>query len=215
MDFKELLNEVSHQSKMYNFCSDGKRGLQNADNIQNLIKMLRDTIFWCFDTEYSQAVVACVEKWYANWKEQFNLGGIWVNEETERRDAIIIITKKSFGTDCYHFQDNQRVFVFHTDDKEIIHIECNDHAHLYCKHPYANITLRNSSHGFTFAGTVMMNDSAICYAEDTVFLRGYGRRIVCTENCEYIDDNGECHPIKVTTLGLAGDIKIVGGIGIQ
>lgn len=191
MEFRDLIAQLRNDSKSYHFCRDGLKGVASAASVLQCVAMLRENIVYCFDSDYHQAVADNIEEWYKNWKEEFNKCGIWVNEDSENKDAIIIIT--TLGAlkpteDGYvpylsgMVTGKQRCFLF--GEKGTRLLACN-HARVYSKNPNAELILTDHTHGFVKGSYVEVTENASCYAEDAKVILGGSARAFLASSCTF------------------------------
>lgn len=184
MEIQELIEQLRSDSKAYHFCEEGQDGAMMAMSVEQCVKLLRENIVYCFDSEYHQAVADNIEKWYKQWKPIFNNQGIWVNEHAEEEKGLIIWT----GYDSFHAVGNERVFRFGKSRYAIILL--TDHARIYSK-SHINIILAGYSHGFIYnACEVFALGHSTCYVEKSKVRSSENCRLFLTPDCNWIGQKG-------------------------
>lgn len=206
MKLKELIKQITKQCEDYHFCEEGVNEVLQADCVTKFIAILRENIFWCFESEYHQAIADNIETWYRQWKEEFNRCGIWVNENIPDEIGIIICTTSfpditifgnGFVGHCLH--GSERCFIFGEKKFGVISY---GHSRVYSKNPNARFILANHSHGFIFhSSEVIVREDAIGYIEDS-HVNCHGRcKLVLTNDCQ-LKDNGHVSLEYVGHIGI-------------
>lgn len=194
MELTELFQQLHQESRAYRFCKDGLAGIglaKDKQSAQLCVRLLREEIIYCFDTDFQKVIAENVESWYEQWKQEFNNGGIWVNGNTPNEKGIIICTKSfspevpDVGLSWNGIHGNERCFVF---GEQTFGIVAYDHSRIYSKNPNAHFRLCNHSHGFIFhSPDVVVVEDAIGYIEDSS-VKCHGRcKLVLTNDCTLID----------------------------
>lgn len=171
MELQELIAQLKNDSRSYHFCKDGLKGVASVTSVLQCVAMLRENIVYCFDSDYHQVIAENIEMWYGQWKKEFNLCGIWVNECPENGDGIVVIVSQ----DLSNYKSQQwlvshariiigkcRCFVFGVNKMRVCLF---DQSKIYSKNPNARIHLFDHSHGFIKFSNVNLCNSSVCYAE--------------------------------------------------